>query len=120
MQLFGLGKKNSDKAAGVTALKASKPKIGLKEQLGKSLQLAMKFQAPVVAIVIVGLLAFTALRMLHYVDPPADYSRVQENLNKFKRVRIDPKTVQRIKQLSNSQSTPTPSLQTGRTNPFSE
>jgi hypothetical protein len=79
-----------------------------------------KYQAAIMLIVVGGLLALTALRMLHYANPPADDKKIQENLTKFKKIHIDQKTVQRIEQLKDSEAAPGTSIENSRTNPFAE
>jgi hypothetical protein len=122
MEIFGLklsGKKAEDaksprKGAG------KKTKADLKIQLRTKLQVAARYQSTIIALAVVGLLGLTALRMLHYTDPPVDENQVQANLSKFKQIRIDSKTVQKIQQLQNSGTRTGPQIETGRSNPFSE
>jgi hypothetical protein len=104
------------------ALEKQKKKRYLKptKQFDKSVKFISKYQVAVVLIVIGGLLALTALRMLHYSNPPANDARIQENLSKFKKIYIDQKTVQRIEQLQDSKVSPGTNIQNGRTNPFAE
>jgi hypothetical protein len=90
------------------------------KDINKLLRIVIKYRVAVIMIFIGGLLTLTALKMLHYSDPPADDARIQENLSKFKKIRIDQKTVQRIDQLQDSQVAPGTSIENGRTNPFAE
>jgi hypothetical protein len=60
--------------------------------------------------------------MLHYMDPPIDDTKVQDILAKNKKIRIDPKVVDKLNQLQDSGTTTPPAAQveSGRTNPFTE
>jgi hypothetical protein len=111
---LGIGKPKGDKAA----TKANK--LDAKRQLREALNLAARYQVTIIAVAVVGLLALTALRMMHYADPATDDSKVQDNLSKFKQVHIDQKLVQRINQLNDSHTSASPSLGSNRSNPFSE
>jgi hypothetical protein len=97
-----------------------KRKIDIKGKLQKKLKIVAKYQAPIMAIIIAGLLTLTALRMLHYANPTPDDAKVKENLSKFKKINIDSKTVERIKKLSDSNSSTGANIEKNRTNPFSE
>lgn len=103
---------------------AAKPKKELvpqlKAQVQKYSRAASRFQTTIIALVVVGLLALTTLRMLRYMDPPIDNSQVQANLSKSKQIHINQKDVQKIKQLQDSGTSARPDLEGGRTNPFSE
>jgi hypothetical protein len=124
MNLLGinLGKKPAaaDGKAHQSADAKKKPELDLKGQLAAKTRLVVRYQATIIALIVAGLLGLTALRMLHYTDPPVDESRVEQNLGKFKQVRIDSKTVQKINQLQNGGAAPGPQIENGRTNPFSE
>jgi hypothetical protein len=114
-----LGKKTEDTTGGAPQdPKKSKPDI--KSQLKAKAKLAARYQSTIIALAVVGLLGLTTLRMLHYTDPPVDENRVEQNLSKFKQIRIDSKTVQKINQLQNSGTRTGPQIENGRTNPFSE
>lgn len=119
MKLLGLkfGEKSIDPK---TAKAKTKEKVDLKSQLRAKLALAARYQTTIIALAVVGLLGLTALRMLHYTDPPVDENRVEENLSKFKQIRIDPKVVQKIDQLQKGGTSTGPIIENGRTNPFSE
>ena len=119
MSLLGikLGKKSED---GQKSGKPQKEKLDLRSQLQAKLKLAAKYQTTIIALAIAGLLGLTALRMLHYTDAPVDENRVEQNLSKFKQIRIDSKTVQKIQQLQNSGTNTGPQLESGRSNPFNE
>jgi hypothetical protein len=115
MQLFGLGKKPEGSEA-----QGKKPAADIKKQLLKLLRYASRYETSLVALMVAVLLTITSLRMLHYMDPPIDDSKVQESLSKSTKVRIDPKIVQKIEQLQATGTTTTPSVESGRTNPFTE
>jgi type II secretory pathway component PulM len=120
MELFGLGKKSKE---GNDQNAKPKGQLNLKEikrKVQKWLQLVSRYQNTIIALTVALLLALTALRMLRYMDPPVNDAQVQKNLNQFKQVRIDQKTVQKIKQLQGTGATASPKLGNGRTNPFSE
>jgi hypothetical protein len=123
MQLFGKGKKSQDNASQPDSAKAAKkPAADIKHQLNQALKLAARYETTIVALAVASLLAVTSLRMLHYMSPPVDDAKVQETLTKNKKVRIDQKTVEKLKKLQdNGAKPPTPTqTQTGRTNPFTE
>jgi hypothetical protein len=121
MQLFRIGKKDAENPNQSSGKPKNKMDIKeLKRQAQKGLRLAGRYQTTIIALGVALLLAVTALRMLRYMDPPLDDNRVQQNLSKFKQVRIDQKTVQKIKSLQDSGASTNTSLQTGRNNPFSE
>lgn len=121
MQLFGTSKKQGGKEGGQPAKQQKKPGLNdIKRQGEHWLQLALHYQTTIIALAVALLLAFTALRMLRYTDPPVDDNQVQQNLSKFKQVRINPKLVQKIEQLQDSGASAAPNLEGGRTNPFSE
>jgi hypothetical protein len=108
-------------SAGKTA--ATKPKrksLKPNKEISKLLSLLIKYQVAIILLLIGGLLALTALRMLHYANPASDDARVQENLSKFKKIHIDQKTVQRIEQLKDSNVSAGTKIENNRTNPFSE
>ena len=117
MKLFGI---NLGKTPPTTDKLDMAPEKDLKQ---KALELANKldhYRTFIILIAIVGLLGVTALRMAHYLDPPANEQRVSDNLAQIKRVKIDPKAVERIKALSESNVTSKSSFQGNRTDPFSE
>jgi hypothetical protein len=123
MQLFGLGKKSQDDSSQTASTKAAKkPAADLKHQLNQLVKLAARYETTIVALAVALLLAITSLRMLHYMSPPVDDAKVQETLEKNKKIRIDQKTVEKLKQLQdNGAKPPAPTkTQTGRTNPFTE
>jgi hypothetical protein len=117
MQLFGI---NIGKKADTDNAQARKPVADIKKQLNQLLKLAGRYETSLVALIVAVLLTITSLRMLHYMDPPVDDSKVQDSLSKSTKVRIDPKIVQRINQLQETGTTTTPSVETNRTNPFTE
>src|SRR5438132_1829807 len=110
MEIFGLklGKKAADAKAGQTDKAGGKLKPDLKSRAKAKAAAATRYQTTIIALAVAGLLGLTALRMLHYTNPPADANRVEQNLSKFKQIRIDSKTVQKIKQLQNSGTTTGP------------
>jgi len=122
MKLFGLelGKKQGGNAQSPGGEAKKKSSLDLKPKLKAGLKLLNHHEATVVALAVSLLLAATALRMLHYMDPPVDDTKVQENLSKVKRIRIDSKTTQRLTQLQESGTSTGTNLGGGRTNPFSE
>jgi hypothetical protein len=120
MQILGIGKK-SDSSETQSAVKTSGSLVAnLNNQLKRILKLTAHYETTIIAIAVAAVLAATSLRMLHYVDPPIDDSRVQDIVAKNKKVRIDPKTVQKLQQLQDSGSTPTVKVENGRINPFTE
>jgi hypothetical protein len=119
MQLFGIGKKTPENS-GEDNTAAKKPAADLKKQLNHAFKLAVHYETTIIALAVAALLTITSLRMLHYMDPQIDDSRVQETLAKNKKSRIDPKVVQKLKALQDS-GTPTPTrVESGRNNPFTE
>jgi hypothetical protein len=117
MQLFG--KKRADGAES-SGEQAKKPKADIKQQLQSVIKLASRYETLLVALAVATLLAVTSLRMLKYMDPQIDDAKVQESLSKSTKTRIDPKIVDKIKQLKES-GTPTPTkAESGRSNPFTE
>jgi hypothetical protein len=119
MQLFGLGKKKADDTS---EGEPKSPKADIKQQLGHVLKFAERYETTIVALAIAALLSVTSLRMLHYMDPQIDDAKVQESLAKNKKSQINPKVVEKIKQLQDNGATP-PSTAvggSGRTNPFTE
>jgi hypothetical protein len=124
MKLLGLelGKKQTAGEGSVDPSVETKPKLNfdIKKQLQGVLTQAVRFQVTIIALVVVGLLALTALRMLHYSDPGSDEARVQDNISKFKQIHLDHKTVQKINSLSSSQTSTSPNIENNRSNPFSE
>jgi hypothetical protein len=120
MNLLGMKIGKEAQAANKGGKPQQKPKADLKSQLQAKLKLLARYQTTIIALAIVGLLGLTALRMLHYTDPPIDENHVEQNLSKFKQIRVDSKTVQRIQQLQNSGTKTGPVIENGRTNPFSE
>jgi hypothetical protein len=121
MQLFGTGKKTTEGGA-QTEDKAKKSAADLKKQLNHLLKLVAHYETTIVAVAVAVLLSLTSLRMLHYMDPQIDDSKVQESLAKNKRIHLDPIIVEKIEQLQdNGASTPKPATSTNnRTNPFTE
>src|SRR3954464_15649419 len=115
-----LGKKTDVATGGDTPQNPKKSKPDIKSQLKAKAKLAARYQSTIIALTVVGLLGLTTLRMLHYTDPPVDENRVEENLSKFKQIRIDPKVVQKINQLQQGGTTTGPQIKNGRNNPFSE
>ena len=117
---IGKGKNAADQPAQV----ADKAKVGLvteiKRRLKKLLGQAKRYQVSIIALAVAGLLALTTLRMLHYVNPPVDYSQVQKNMAQYQQAHIDPKIVQKIDQLQSSGTSTNSDIESGRTNPFSE
>jgi hypothetical protein len=69
------------------------------------LKLAARYETTIVALA-VALLAITSLRMLHYMSPQTDDAKVQETLTKNKKIRIDQKTVEKLKQLQDNGAKP--------------
>jgi hypothetical protein len=118
MQLFSKKQADNVDAAGEQAKK--KPKTDIKQQLQSVIKLAAHYETTLVALAVAGLLAVTSLRMLKYMDPQVDDTKVQESISKSTKARIDPKIVDKIKQLKGS-GTPTPTkVESGRSNPFTE
>lgn len=102
-------------------IKDKKNSMGaLKHEAQAALKTVARYQAPIIMILIGALLAITALRMLSYSNPSASDERVQQNLSSFKKIQIDPKVVNRINQLSDSQTSTGTQVKDGRNNPFSE
>jgi hypothetical protein len=120
MQFFRSKKKPTDGSNPPDVKGGKKPKADIKHQLRKILKLALKYETTLIALAVACLLAVTSLKMLHYMDPPIDDGRVQESLKKYKKVHIDPKVVEKIKQLQDSGTSTNPNLESGRTNPFTE
>jgi hypothetical protein len=122
MKLFGvtLGKTKGSKDVEPGAQPKAKMNFDVKHQVQELTAKAERFQITIITLAVVGLLAITALRMMHYADPAADDTRVQENLSKFKQIHIDQKTVQKIKSLKDSQTSTSPNIEGNRSNPFSE
>jgi hypothetical protein len=120
MQLFGFGKKSEtapDQAGG----KAAKSSVAdIKHQLKSLLKLASRYESTIISLAVAILLAATALRMLHYMDPPVDDTQVQSIISKSKQVHIDPKIVQKLQQLQDSGTSTSSNVESGRTNPFNE
>jgi hypothetical protein len=123
MQLLGIniGKKPAENEA-QSDLKAAKKSGDIKQQLNHVLKITARYETTIVALAVALLLAITSLRMLHYMNPQTDDAKVQEVLAKNNKIKIDQKTVERLKQLqANGASTPAPTnTQSGRTNPFTE
>jgi hypothetical protein len=121
MQLFGMGKKEAD-SADQSDQQKKKPAANLKQQLKHVLKVGAHYETTIIALAVALLLAATSLKMLRYMDPPVDDAKVQEVLAKQKKVKIDPKVVNRIKQLKDSgTTTPAPTqVDSGRRNPFTE
>jgi hypothetical protein len=117
MQLFGLGKK---KAEGSAEGEPQNPKADIKQQVGRALKLAERYETTIVALAIAALLSVTSLKMLHYMDPQIDDTKVQETLAKNKKSQINPKTVEKIKQLQDNGATPPSTAGSSRSNPFTE
>ena len=122
MELLGLklGRKKDQPGKDTHSAQANRPALDLKGRLKVVIKFADRYQMTIIALAVAGLLGVTALRMLHYTDPPVDETRVEQDLAKFKQIRIDSKTVQKIQQLQNSGTSTGPQLEDGRTNPFSE
>jgi hypothetical protein len=122
MQLFGLGKKETGNADQAADKAAKDPAKDLRKQLIRVLKLADHYETTIIAVAVAALLAITSLRMLHYMDPPIDDTKVQDILAKNKKIRIDPKVVDKLNQLQDSGTTTPPAAQveSGRTNPFTE
>jgi hypothetical protein len=120
MQFFRSNKKPSDNPNQADVKGGKKPKADIKHQLRKILKLASRYETTLIALAVATLLALTSLKMLHYMDPPIDDGRVQDSLSKYKKVHIDPKVVEKIKQLQDSGTSTNPNLENGRTNPFTE
>jgi hypothetical protein len=119
MQLFGKGKIADD--AGQAGVKTDKnPSGDIKKQLGRVLKLAAHYETTIIAVAVAALLTLTSLRMLHYMDPPIDDNKVQDILTKNKKIRIDPKVVDNLKQLQDSGTTAPTHVDSNRTNPFTE
>jgi hypothetical protein len=97
-----------------------KSNLNFVPQIKKAIQTAQHYQVPIIIIAVSGLLAITALRMLHYANPEIDDLRVQENTTKVKQVRINQKVVERIRQLGKDDKPAKADKETGRTNPFAE
>lgn len=95
-------------------------KADLKETSQHLLTTFVKEQTFIIAIIVGVLLLFTAYRMLQLADPPADQVKIDENSVKLKRIVIDPKVVDEIKQLNANSTSVTPSVNQGRSNPFNE
>ncbi len=118
MKLFGItiGKKEETKS------KKDQPKQSLSlKHYGRSIASnLLKYEIIVVAIIVGGILGFTTLRMLNYTNPSADAGRLSENLTKLKRITIDPTVIEKIKQLSDSQTSTSANVDQNRSNPFSE
>lgn len=106
--------------------KASEPKSKqnstnlLKHKVQAAIKTGVRYQAPIIMVLIGALLAITALRMLSYSNPAPSDERVQQNISKFKKININPKVVERINQLSDSQTSTGTNVKDGRNNPFSE
>lgn len=118
MKLFGItiGKKEEIKP------KKEQPKqsFSLKHYGRNITSNLLKYEIIVVAVIVGGILGFTTLRMLNYTNPPADAERSSENLKKLKRITIDPKVIEKIKQLSDSETSTSANIDQNRNNPFSE
>ena len=97
-----------------------KQKLNLRKELSHDLAIFSKYEAFVIILLVVGLLSVTTLRMLRYTNPPTDPNRLSENLQKIQKITIDPKVIDSIKQLTDSQATASPNISTTRNNPFSE
>lgn len=119
MKVFGIqiGKRNTQHAAGKEKRSAMQSLKDQFRQLGRQI---LRYQTTIIFLVVAGLLALTATRMLRYSNPPINDARVQQNMAKYQKTRIDPKIVQKIKALQSGGSTSSPVIQDGRTNPFSE
>ena len=104
--------------------KTSKPKknslAGIKKILSRLSGLLARFESLIIILLCGILLALAATKMLRLIDPPINEDRVQENTAKLKQIHIDQKIIERIKQLSDSKTSPKPNFQSDRTNPFSE
>lgn len=96
------------------------PSKDLKQTLLELVNKFDRYRTFIILLAVAGLLGATALRMAHYLDPPPNDQRVSDNLAKIKSVKIDPKAVQRIKDLNASNAKATSSFQGNRTNPFAE
>jgi hypothetical protein len=120
MKLFGSGKKSSENGSQADDKAAKNPAADIKKQLAHLLKLAERYETAIIAVAVAALLAVTSLRMLHYMDPQIDDSKVQDIVAKNQKVRIDSKVVDRLKQLQESGTTTTPKVDSGRTNPFTE
>jgi hypothetical protein len=123
MQLLGIniGKKPAENVA-QSDPKAVKKSGDIKQQINHFIKLTARYETTIVALAVALLLAITSLRMLHYMSPQTDDEKVQEVLAKNSKIKIDQKTVERLKQLQdNGASTPAPTkTQSARTNPFTE
>lgn len=122
MKVFGIQiGKNPDEQGEQSANKPQQNLIqSLKHRLQKFSRQVVRYQISIIVLAVAGLLAVTTLRMLHYMNPPANDTLVQQNIAKYQKTRIDPKIVQKIQALQTGGSTPAPNIQNGRTNPFSE
>ncbi len=123
MELFKHSKDPQKAAAQTDSEQPKKQQLSvgeLKKSLKKIALFVGRFQTMIVILLLAFCLAFATLRMLSYANPAPSEEKIQENLGKIKQVRIDPKTIERIKQLSDSKTSTTPQLQPGRTNPFAE
>ncbi len=70
--------------------KEEKPKKrpgSLPHTLKKASSTVGRYQAPAITIIVVIMLAVTALRILHYANPLSDDARTKEDLSKFKKSR---------------------------------
>jgi hypothetical protein len=112
--------KDKESEGKTAATKPKRKNLKPNKEISKLLSLLIKYQVAIILLLIGGLLALTALRMLHYANPASDDARVQENLSKFKKIHIDQKTVQRIEQLKDSNVSAGTKIENNRTNPFSE
>lgn len=119
MKVFGIqiGKGDPQSTANKEKLNVVQSLKRQSKQLGQRI---LRYQATIIFLAVAGLLALTAVRMLRYSSPPINDARVQQNIAKYQKTRIDPKIVQKIKALQSGGGTSTPNIQNGRTNPFSE
>ena len=122
MKLFGIelgrGKiSNNTDSAGAPKVKMN---FDIKHQIQELLVKAERFQITIITLAVFGLLAITALRMMHYADPATDDAKVQANLSKFQQIHINQKVVQKIKSLNDNQTSINPNIEGNRSNPFSE
>lgn len=114
MQLFS---KKTDKEGEATSSKSS---AELRQQLNHALKELTRFETFIIVLVVTALLGFTTLKMLHFVDPPIDEIQSEANKGQYKKITIDPKSIQRIKDLVDSKAQPAPNIDSGRSNPFTE
>lgn len=115
MKILGIKLGGSNKKAD-DATKAG----GLGQLLHNLRKIISRYHTLAMVLLVGAILALSAFKMLGYVDPAADPDRAAENATKLKRITIDPKIVERIKQLNDSQTTTSPNFPDDRSNPFSE